>query len=180
MFKGLVSKSEFYKNKENELKEREKEIEELKLKLEKEKRALRLRDEKNEKLKCENEELKNDIEKEKMKIEKVKMFYPFIKLIDELIRFNDNLLRHSKLTRNKIMFHDKERIYIDKKYLEDNFFNIYDHMFFIEKLNLLKLLSLIDVSEEKRYTKKVFIEGKYKRMIVFDRNVIKYYCTLCG
>lgn len=78
------------------------------------------------------------------------------------------------------MFHDKDRIYINKKYLVDNFFNTYDYMDFKEKLYLLKLLSLIEVSEENRYTRKVFIEGKYKRMIVFNRDIVNYYCTLCS
>ena len=78
------------------------------------------------------------------------------------------------------MFHDKDKIYINKKYLEDNFFNVYPIMDFKEKLYLLKSFNLIEVSEENRYTRKVFIEGKYKRMIVFDRHILDFYYNLCS
>ena len=52
-------------------------------------------------------------------------------------------------------------------------------MDFKEKLYLLKLLSLIEIFEENRYTRKVFIEGKYKIMIIFNGYIVNYYCNLC-
>lgn len=173
MIDSLIIKSEIYKIKENELQEKEKEIEELKDTIEKYKRALGL---KNNDI----ENLKDELKDEKSNLDRIRGFAPIIKLIDELKRFNRQLLSHSKLTRNNTMFHDKDRIYINKKYLVDKFFNAYDHIDFKEKLYLLKLLSVIEVSEENRYTRKVFIEGKYKRMIVFNRDIVNYYHNLCS
>ena len=173
MIDSLIIKSEIYKNKENELIEKEKEIEELKKNIENCKRAL------NKKSK-DIQELKNELEDEKNNLESIRKFSVIIKIFDELKKFNNKFISHSKLTRNNIMFHDKDRIYINKKYLENNFFNVYPIMDFKEKLHLLKLLTVIEVSEENRYTRKVFVEGKYKRMIVFNRDILKYYCNLCS
>ena len=100
--------------------------------------------------------------------------------MDEIKKFKDNFLSHSKITKNEIIFHDKDKIYIDKKYLAKNFFNTYQNMLFKDKLHLLKLLNLIEVSEENRFTKKVFVNGKYKRMIVFDRHILDFYYNLCS
>lgn len=173
MIDSLIIKSEIYKNKENELKNKNQEIEDLKDKIEDYKKLLNIRN-------TEIKELDKNLDLEKLKLKKVESFYPVLKLFDELIRFNNKLLSYSKLTRNYNMFHDKDKIYINKKYLEDNFFNVYENIEFKEKLYLLKLLSLIEVSEKNRYTRKVFIDGKYKRMIVFNREILNYYCNLCS
>lgn len=173
MIDSLIIKSEIYKNKENELIKKEKEIKELKNDIENYKRAL---NKKSEYI----QELKNELENEKNNLESIRKFSVIIKIFDELKKFNNKFISHSKLTRNDTMFHDKDKIYINKKYLEDNFFNVYPIMEFKEKLYLLKSFSLIEVSEENRYTKKVFIDGKYKRMIVFNRDILKYYCDLCN
>ncbi len=53
-------------------------------------------------------------------------------------------------------------------------------MLFKDKLHLLKLLNLIEVSEENRFTKKIFVNGKYKRMIVFDRHILDFHYNLCS
>ncbi|MFY8237554.1 hypothetical protein ACOT6U_15975, partial [Clostridium perfringens] len=63
---------------------------------------------------------------------------------------------------------------------EENFFKTYQNMIFKDKLHLLKLLNLIEVSEKSRFTKKVFVNGKYKRMIVFDRHILDFYYNLCS
>ena len=52
-------------------------------------------------------------------------------------------------------------------------------MLFKDKLYLLKLLNLIEVFEENCFTKKVFVNEKYKRMIVFDRHILDFYYNLC-
>ncbi len=173
MIDSLIIKSEIYKNKENELIKKEKEIKELKNDIENYKRAL------NKKLE-DIQELKDELKNEKDNLESIRKFSVIIKIFDELKKFNNKFISHSKLTRNNTIFHDKDKIYINKKYLEDNFFNVYPIMEFKEKLYLLKSFSLIEVSEENRYTKKVFIDGKYKRMIVFNRDILKYYCDLCN
>lgn len=173
MIDSLIIKSEIYKNKENELIKKEKEIKELKNDIENYKRAL------NKKLE-DIQELKDELKNEKDNLESIRKFSAIIKIFDELKKFNNKFISHSKLTRNNTIFHDKDKIYINKKYLEDNFFNVYPIMEFKEKLYLLKSFSLIEVSEENRYTKKVFIDGKYKRMIVFNRDILKYYCNLCN
>ena len=64
--------------------------------------------------------------------------------------------------------------------MEDNFFKTYENMLFKDKLHLLKLLNLIEVSEENRFTKKVFVNGKYKRMIIFNRHILDFYNNLCS
>lgn len=173
MIDSLIIKSEIYKNKENELIKKEQEIKELKVNIENYKRAL---NKKSEYI----QELKNELKNEKDNLESIRKFSVIIKIFDELKKFNNKFISHSKLTKNNIMFHDKDKIYINKKYLEDNFFNVYPIMDFKEKLYLLKSLSLIEVNEENRYTRKVFIDGKYKRMIVFNRDILNYYCNLCN
>ncbi|MBU5889315.1 hypothetical protein JVV71_18505, partial [Vibrio cholerae O1] len=100
--------------------------------------------------------------------------------VDEIKIFKNNFLNFSKITKNEIMFHYKDKIYINKKFLEDNFFKTYENMLFKDKLHLLKLLNLIDVSEENRFTKKVFVNGKYKRMIIFNRHILDFYNNLCS
>lgn len=99
---------------------------------------------------------------------------------DEIKRFKYSFLSHSKIIKNEIMFHDKVKIYIYKKYLAKIFFNTYQNMIFKDKLHLLKLVNLIEVSKENRFTKKVFVNEKYKRIIVFDRDILDFYYNLCS
>lgn len=172
MIDSLIVKSEIYKNKENELKKKEIEINELNEKLNEFKRALSLRDD-------EIKSLKSELNIAEDKLNRFKEFRNMIWIMAELKKFKNNFLVYSKLTKNEIMFHDKDKIYINKKFLEDNFFNSYQNMSFKDKLYLLKLLSLIEVSEENRFTKKVFVNGKYKRMIVFDRHILDFYYNIC-
>lgn len=173
MIDSLIVKSEIYKNKENELKEKDNEIKYLNYVLEESKRALSLKDN-------EIKTLKSNLTITEDKLNKFKEFKNMIWIMAELKIFKNNFLSHSKLTKNETMFHDKDKIYINKKFLEDNFFNSYQNMLFKDKLHLLKLLNLIDVSEENRFTKKIFVNGKYKRMIVFDRHVLDFYYNLCS
>ncbi|ELC8349199.1 hypothetical protein QYB52_003170 [Clostridium perfringens] len=173
MIDSLIIKSEIYRKKESELKEKDNKIEYLSGAIEELKRVAYLKDD-------EIKTLKSNIESLSNKLNRFNEFLNFIRIIDELKRFKDNFLSHSKITKNEIMFHDKDKIYIDKKYLAKNFFNTYQNMLFKDKLNLLKLLNLIEVSEENRFTKKIFVNGKYKRMIVFDRHILDFYCNLCS
>ncbi|XZH90659.1 hypothetical protein ACSXEW_16755 (plasmid) [Clostridium perfringens] len=172
MIDSLIVKSEIYKNKENELKKKETKINELNEKLNEFKRALSLRDD-------EIKSLKSELNIVEDKLTRFKEFRNMIWIMAELKKFKNNFLVYSKLTKNEIMFHDKDKIYINKKFLEDNFFNSYQNMSFKDKLYLLKLLSLIEVSKENRFTKKVFVNGKYKRMIVFDRHILDFYYNIC-
>ena len=173
MIDSLIIKSEIYRKKENELKEKDSKIECLDGAIEELKRTMNLKDD-------EIKNLKSNIESLSNKLNRFNEFLNLIKMIDELKRFKDNFLSHSKITKNETMFHDKDKIYIDKKYLAKNFFNTYQNMLFKDKLHLLKLLNLIEVSEENRFTKKVFVNGKYKRMIVFDRHILDFYYNLCS
>ena len=173
MIDSLIIKSEIYRKKENELKEKDSKIECLDGAIEELKRTMNLKDD-------EIKNLKSNIESLSNKLNRFNEFLNLIKMIDELKRFKDNFLSHSKITKNETMFHDKDKIYIDKKYLAKNFFNIYQNMLFKDKLHLLKLLNLIEVSEENRFTKKIFVNGKYKRMIVFDRHILDFYYNLCS
>ncbi len=173
MIDSLIIKSEIYRKKENELKEKENKIEYLSGAIEELKRAMNLKDD-------EIKSLKNNIKSLSKKLNRFNEFLNLMIIMDEIKRFKDSFLSHSKITKNETMFHDKDKIYIDKKYLEKNFFNTYENMLFKDKLHLLKLLNLIEVSEENRFTKKVFVNGKYKRMIVFNRYILDFYYNLCS
>lgn len=173
MIDSLIIKSEIYRNKENELKEKNNKIECLNNILEEFKRALNFKD-------TEIEILKGNIKIISKKLNRFNEFLSLIRVMDEIKKFKDNFLSHSKITKNEIMFHDKDKIYIDKKYLAKNFFNTYQNMLFKDKLHLLKLLTLIEVLEENRFTKKVFVNGKYKRMIVFARHILDFHYNLCS
>ncbi|EGT3601861.1 hypothetical protein ACOT7R_17950 [Clostridium perfringens] len=173
MIDSLIIKSEIYRKKENELKEKDNKIEYLNGAIEEFKRAMNLKDD-------EIKTLKSNIESLSNKLNRFNEFLNLVKIMDEVKRFKDSFLSHSKITKNEIMFHDKDKIYIDKKYLARNFFNIYQNMLFKDKLHLLKLLNLIEVSEENRFTKKIFVNGKYKRMIVFDRHILDFHYNLCS
>ena len=116
MIDSLIVKSEIYKNKENELKKKEIEINELNEKLNEFKRALSLRDD-------EIKSLKSELNIAEDKLNRFKEFRNMIWIMAELKKFKNNFLVYSKLTKNEIMFHDKDKIYINKKFLEDNFFN---------------------------------------------------------
>ena len=173
MIESLIIKSGLYKNKEIELKEKENEIKYLSDSLEELKRALTL---KEDKIKS----LEGELSISKNKLNKFKDFRNIIWIMTEIKVFKNNFLKYSKLIKNEIIFHDKDKIYINKKFLDDNFFNSYQNMLFKDKLHLLKLLNLIEVSEENRFTKKVFVNGKYKRLIVFDRHILDFYYNLCS
>ncbi|ELU5588528.1 hypothetical protein SCB17_003047 [Clostridium perfringens] len=173
MIDSLIIKSEIYRKRENELKDKDNKIEYLNGAIEELKRVMDLKDN-------EIKTLKNNIESLSNKLNRFNEFLNLVRIMDEIKRFKDNFFSHSKITKNEIMFHDKDKIYIDKKYLEKNFFNIYQNMLFKDKLHLLKLLNLIEVSEENRFTKKVFVNRKYKRMIVFDRHILCFYYNLCS
>lgn len=173
MIDNLIIKSEIYRKKENELKEKDNKIEYLNGAIEEFKRVINLKDD-------EIKTLKDNIESLSKKLNRFNEFLNLIKIIDEIKRFKNSFLSYSKITKNETMFHDKDKIYMNKKYLEKNFFNTYQNILFKDKLHLLKLLNLIEVSEENRFTKKVFVNGKYKRMIVFDRHILDFYYNLCS
>ncbi|HAT4344067.1 TPA: hypothetical protein I9085_003062 [Clostridium perfringens] len=173
MIDSLIIKSDIYRKKENELKEKDNKIEYLSSTLEEFKRAVDLKDD-------EIKILKGSIESLSKKLNKFNEFLNLIMIMNEIKKFKDSFLSHSKITKNETMFHDKDKIYINKKFLEENFFKTYQNMIFKDKLHLLKLLNLIELSEKSRFTKKVFVNGKYKRMIVFDRHILDFYYNLCS
>lgn len=173
MIDTLIIKSEIYRKKENELKEKDSKIEYLSGAIEELNKTISLKDD-------EIKTLKGNIESLSKKLNRFNEFLNLIRVMDEIKKFKDNFLNHSKLTKNGTIFHDKDKIYVDKRYLASNFFNIYQNMLFKDKLHLLKLLTLIEVSEENRFTKKVFVNGKYKRMIVFDRHILDFYYNICS
>ena len=173
MIDSLIIKSEIYRKKENELKEKDDKIEYLSKSIEELKKVINLK----------NDEIKSLKSKLNIVEDKLNIFNEFlnlVKIVDEIKIFKNNFLNFSKITKNEIMFHDKDKIYINKKFLEDNFFKTYENMLFKDKLHLLKLLNLIEVSEENRFTKKVFVNGKYKRMIIFNRHILDFYNNLCS
>ena len=173
MIDSLIIKSEIYRKKENELKEKDDEIEYLSKSIEELKKVINL---KNDEIKS----LKSKLNIVEDKLNRFNEFLNLVKIVDEIKIFKNNFLNFSKITKNEIMFHDKDKIYINKKFLEDNFFKTYENMLFKDKLHLLKLLNLIEVSEENRFTKKVFVNGKYKRMIIFNRHILDFYNNLCS
>ena len=173
MIDSLIIKSEIYKKKENELKEKDDKIEYLSKSIEELKKVITL---KNDEIKS----LKSKLNIVEDKLNRFNEFLNLVKIVDEIKIFKNNFLNFSKITKNEIMFHDKDKIYINKKFLEDNFFKTYENMLFKDKLHLLKLLNLIEVSEENRFTKKVFVNGKYKRMIIFNRHILDFYNNLCS
>ena len=129
MIDSLIIKSEIYKNKENELKEKNNKIEYLNNILEEFKRALNSKDN-------EIENLKGNIKILSKKLNRFNEFLNLIRVMDEIKKFKDNFLSHSKITKNEIIFHDKDKIYIDKKYLAKNFFNTYQNMLFKDQLHV--------------------------------------------
>lgn len=173
MIDSLIIKSEIYRKKENELKEKDDKIEYLSKSIEELKKVINL---KNDEIKS----LKSKLNIVEDKLNRFNEFLNLVKIVDEIKMFKNNFLNFSKITKNEIMFHDKDKIYINKKFLEDNFFKTYENMLFKDKLHLLKLLNLIEVSEENRFTKKVFVNGKYKRMIIFNRHILDFYNNLCS
>ncbi|WP_283703717.1 hypothetical protein [Clostridium perfringens] len=173
MIDSLIIKSEIYRKKENELKEKDDKIEYLSKSIEELKKVINL---KNDGIKS----LKSKLNIVEDKLNRFNEFLNLVKIVDEIKIFKNNFLNFSKITKNEIMFHDKDKIYINKKFLEDNFFKTYENMLFKDKLHLLKLLNLIEVSEENRFTKKVFVNGKYKRMIIFNRHILDFYNNLCS
>ncbi|EHK2350030.1 MULTISPECIES: hypothetical protein [Bacteria] len=173
MIDSLIIKSEIYRKKENELKEKDDKIEYLSKSIEELKKVINL---KNDEIKS----LKSKLNIVEDKLNRFNEFLNLVKIVDEIKIFKNNFLNFSKITKNEIMFHDKDKIYINKKFLEDNFFKTYENMLFKDKLHLLKLLNLIEVSEENRFTKKVFVNGKYKRMIIFNRHILDFYNNLCS
>ncbi|XZH53104.1 hypothetical protein ACSW8Q_16345 (plasmid) [Clostridium perfringens] len=110
MIESLIVKSGLYKNKEIELKENE--IKYLSDSLEELKRALTL---KEDKIKSLEGEL--SISKDKFKD-----FINIIWIMAEVKIFKNNFLNCSNTTKNEFMFHDKDKIYINKKFLEEKFF----------------------------------------------------------
>ncbi|MDK0981350.1 MAG: hypothetical protein E7B46_17330 [Clostridium perfringens] len=172
MIDSLIIKSEIYRKKENELKEKDNKIEYLNKAIEELKRVINL---KNDEIKS----LKSKLNVVEDKLNRFNEFLNLFMMMDEIKKFKESFLSYSKIIKNETMFHDKDKIYINKKFLEDNFFKIYQNMLFKDNLHLLKLLNLIEVSEENRFTKKVFLNGKYKRMIVFDRHILDFYYNLC-
>lgn len=173
MIDSLIIKSEIYRKKENELKEKDDKIEYLSKSIEELKKVINL---KNDEIKS----LKSKLNIVEDKLNRFNEFLNLVKIVDEIKIFKNNFLNFSKITKNEIMFHDKDKIYINKKFLEDNFFKTYENILFKDKLHLLKLLNLIEVSEENRFTKKVFVNGKYKRMIIFNRHILDFYNNLCS
>ena len=120
--------------------------------------------------------LKEENEKLKSKLENRDRFRFISFMIIQMKKLEDNLPRISKKERNEILWHDFNKIYIARKKLDDF---LLDEQINTSKTRILEFLRLMNVieSEGDRFTKKVSINGKYKRMIILNREVMREYIT---
>lgn len=156
MIDKLLMKNENYKSKIEEINNLENDIESLKVEL-------------NQKNKLINELSE--------KIEQGKKFRFIRCMIVQMKRFEERIPRVSKKERNEILWHDASKIYISREKLNDF---IDDEQIGESKSTILEYLRLMNVveSEGDRFTKKVSINGKYKRMVILNREVMRKYLNM--
>lgn len=164
VYKGMMDKllmmNKTYKNKAEEVTRLKETIERRELEINN-KNSMIL------KLKEENEKLKSKLE--------TRDRFRFISfMVIQMKKLEDNLPRISKKERNEVLWHDFNKIYIDRKKLDDF---LLDEEMRTSKTRILEFLRLMSVieSEGDRFTKKVSINGKYKRMIILNRNIMRQY-----
>lgn len=118
--------------------------------------------------------LKEENEKLKSKLEKRDSFRFISFMIIQMRKLEENIPRISKKERNEVLWHDFNKIYIARKKLDDFLFDKEMNTSKTRILEFLRLMSVIE-SEGDRFTKKVSIKGKYKRMIILNRDVMREY-----
>lgn len=120
--------------------------------------------------------LKEENEKLKSKLENRDKFSFISFMIIQMKKLEDTIPRISKKDRNEVLWHDFNKIYIARKKLDDF---LLDEPMKTSKTKILEFLRLMSVieSEGDRFTKKVSINGKYKRMIVLNREVMREYIS---
>jgi hypothetical protein len=98
-------------------------------------------------------------------------------MVIQMKKFEEKLPRISKKERNEILWHDSNKIYISREKLNDF---IDDEQIGESKSTILEYLRLMNVveSEGDRFTKKVSINGKYKRMVILNREVMRKYLNM--
>lgn len=120
--------------------------------------------------------LKEENEKLKAKLENRDKFSFISFMVIQMKKLEDNLPRISKKERNEVLWHDFNKIYIARKKLDDFLLDEPMNTSKTKILEFLRLMSVIE-SEGDRFTKKVSIKGKYKRMIVLNREVMREYIS---
>lgn len=160
MIDKLLMKNENYKKKVEELELKSKEIEKLNMELMSRKEIILSFQEKIEKL-----------EEEINWRDKYRFFIFMLMVINKL---ETKIPKNSKKERNEILWHDIDKIYISREKLKEYLNNLPVFITENEILEFLRLFNILD-SEGDRFTKKVSINGKYKRMIILNRNVMRDY-----
>lgn len=156
MIDKLLMKNESYKNKIEEIKSLKNDIESLKAEL-------------NQKNKT--------IKELSKRIENREKFRFICSMVIQMKKIEEKIPRISKKERNEILWHDASKIYISREKLNDF---IDDEQIGESKSTILEYLRLMNVveSEGDRFTKKVSINGKYKRMVILNREVIRKYLNM--
>lgn len=156
MIDKLLMKNESYKNKIEEIESLKNDIESLKAEL-------------NQKNKT--------IKELSKRIENREKFRFICSMVIQMKKIEEKIPRISKKERNEILWHDASKIYISREKLNDF---IDDEQIGESKSMILEYLRLMNVveSEGDRFTKKVSINGKYKRMVILNREVIRKYLNM--
>lgn len=162
MIERLLMKSEIYRNKVDEVNSLKGITQKMELEIKNKNSMILDLKEKNKKL---HSELKN---RDKFK------FIAF--MVIQMKHLEENLPRISKKERNEVLWHNFNKIYIARKKLNDF---LLDEEMRTSKTRILEFLRLMSVieSEGDRFTKKVSINGKYKRMIILNRDIMREYIT---
>lgn len=163
MIDKLLMKNENYKNKIEEIERLKNNIEILK--------------KDNEKLKINLNQKNKTINELQEKLEFKEKFRFIACMVEQMKVFERRIPRISKKERNEILWHDSNKIYISREKLNDF---IYDKEIRESKSTILEYLRLMNVveSEGDRFTKKVSINGKYKRMVILNREVMRKYLNM--
>ena len=156
MIDKLLMKNKSYKNKIEEIESLKNDIESLKAEL-------------NQKNKT--------IKELSKRIENREKFRFICSMVIQMKKIEEKIPRISKKERNEILWHDASKIYISREKLNDF---IDDEQIGESKSTILEYLRLMNVveSEGDRFTKKVSINGKYKRMVILNREVIRKHLNM--
>lgn len=156
MIDKLLMKNKSYKNKIEEIESLKNDIESLKAEL-------------NQKNKT--------IKELSKRIENREKFRFICSMVIQMKKIEEKIPRISKKERNEILWHDVSKIYISREKLNDF---IDDEQIGESKSTILEYLRLMNVveSEGDRFTKKVSINGKYKRMVILNREVIRKHLNM--
>lgn len=163
MLDKLLMKNENYKNKIEEMERLKNNIEILK--------------KDNEKLKINLNQKNKTINELQEELEFKEKFRFIACMVEQMKIFERRIPRISKNERNEILWHDNNKIYVSREKLNDF---IYDKEIRESKSKILEYLRLMNVveSEGDRFTKKVSINGKYKRMVILNREVMRKYLNM--